>query len=149
MTRLDGLAFAEIHVHAARETRIEAPDRAHDIDALERVAAVLLEDWHVLNRVLVRARRAIDIPRARVPRRRRVRVVVGNPAIADDQMMRQHAADRFRESAPDAFFRHLEGLPGLGMSETDRLESLVDEINPTGRRIGLEIAARAIPFDGI
>src|SRR2546423_15680393 len=104
MTRLDGLAFAEIHVHAARQTRIEAPDRAHDIDALERVAAVLLEDWHVLNRVLVGARRAIDIPRARIPRRRRIRVVVGNIAIVDDELMRQIAALRFRESEPHALY---------------------------------------------
>src|SRR5438874_13698215 len=100
MTRLDGLAFAEIHVHAARETRIEAPDRAHDIDALEGVAAVLLEDWHVLNGFLVRARSGIDIPRACIPRRRRVRVVVGNLAIADDQLTRRHLEDLFRESVP-------------------------------------------------
>ncbi len=43
---------------------------------LKLSGAVLLEDRRVLHRVLVGTRRAVDVARARVPRRRRVRVVV-------------------------------------------------------------------------
>src|SRR5215470_13782089 len=42
--RLDDAAVAEIHVHAAGQARIEAPHRAHDVDALELLGRVLLED---------------------------------------------------------------------------------------------------------
>src|SRR5947207_1253650 len=52
---LDHPAVAEVHVDAARQARIEAAHRAHDVDALEVLGAVLLEQVHALHRVLVRA----------------------------------------------------------------------------------------------
>src|SRR5579862_7786011 len=75
---LHDLAVAQIHVDAAGQARVEAAYRAHDVDALEVVAAVFLEDRRPLDRVLVRAGRAVDIARAGVPGRRRVGVVVGD-----------------------------------------------------------------------
>src|SRR5580704_15412671 len=42
--RLEHLAAAEVHVHAARQARVEAAHGAHDVDALEVVRRVLLED---------------------------------------------------------------------------------------------------------
>ena len=41
---LQRLAVAEVHVHPARQARIEAAHRAHDVDALEVLPVVLLED---------------------------------------------------------------------------------------------------------
>src|SRR6185503_18595313 len=74
------LAVAHVHVDAARQARVEAPHRPHDVDALEVVRSVLLEDRHVLHRVLVRPRGAVAVARARVPGRRRVRVVAILPS---------------------------------------------------------------------
>ena len=47
--------LARVHVHAARQARIEAPHRAHDVDALEVLGAILLEDLESLDGVLVGA----------------------------------------------------------------------------------------------
>src|SRR5438046_2191392 len=74
-------ARPQVHVHPAWQAGVEAPHRAHDIDPLERVLAVLLEDRRVLYRILVRAGRAQRIARAGVPRRRRIRVIVGDLAV--------------------------------------------------------------------
>ena len=87
MFLLQDLAVAEIHVDAAGQTGIEAAHRAHDIDALEFVRTVLLKDRRVLHRVFVRSRRAVNIARIRVPRRRRIRMVVGDLAVANDHVM--------------------------------------------------------------
>ena len=63
VVRFDGLPVAEIHMHATRQTRIEAAHSAHDVDAFEFVWPVLLEDRRVLHRVLIRSWRAIHVPR--------------------------------------------------------------------------------------
>src|ERR1700686_2305803 len=73
---LQHLAVAEVHVHTARQTGIEAAHGAHDVDALEGVGSVLLEDRRVLYRVFVGAGGAVHVARRRVPWRRRVGVVV-------------------------------------------------------------------------
>src|SRR6202042_2041 len=93
------LAGAGVHVHAARQARVEAADRTHDVDALEVLRTVLLEDRRVLNRVLVGARGAIRVTRAGVPWRRRVRLVVGDLALADHHVVREHAASGLVEPA--------------------------------------------------
>src|SRR5690606_591178 len=98
---LEDVPLARVHVHAARQARIEAPHRAHDVDAFEVLLAVLLEDRQPLYGVRVGPRRAVDVTRARVPRRRRIRVVVGDLAIANDQVMREHAAHRLVKAAAD------------------------------------------------
>src|SRR5262249_16103449 len=54
----EGLALPEVHVHPARQAGIEAPHRAHDVDALEVLASVLLEDLQPLHGVLVGPGRA-------------------------------------------------------------------------------------------
>src|SRR5260370_2901462 len=100
-------------MYTARQAGIEAPYRAHDIDALEFVRSVLFEDWCILHRVLVRTWRAIDVARARVPRRGRIRMIIGNLTIADHHMMRQHAADSFIESPADGLAGNFEIRPGL------------------------------------
>src|SRR6185312_1664941 len=50
MVCLQHLAVPQIHVHAARQTRIETSYRAHDIDSLELVRAVFFEDRSILHR---------------------------------------------------------------------------------------------------
>ena len=62
MVRLQDLAIAQVHVHAARQAGIETANRAHDVDALELVGAIFFEDRRVLNRVFVWSRRSVDIP---------------------------------------------------------------------------------------
>ena len=111
--RLQGLSGAEIHVHAARQARVEAAHRAHDVDALEVVRRVLLEDRRVLHGVLVRAGRAVHVAHARVPRRRRVRVVVRDLAALDDHVVAEHAAHCLGEPAAERLVRDRERLPGL------------------------------------
>src|SRR5918911_1892407 len=85
------LALSEIHVHPARQAGVEAPNRPHDVDALEVLRLVLLEDRRVLDRVLVGAGLVVDVPDAAVPRGRRVGVVVGDLAAPDDHVVAEHA----------------------------------------------------------
>src|SRR5205085_74483 len=56
-------SITEEHVHTAGQTRIEAPHRAHDIDAFKILRAVLLEDGRVLDGVLVGTGSSERIPR--------------------------------------------------------------------------------------
>ena len=63
MVRLQHLSVPQIHMYAAWETRIETPDSAHDVDALELVRPVFFKDRRVLNRVFVGSRRALAISR--------------------------------------------------------------------------------------
>src|SRR6185436_18164153 len=91
----------------------------------------------------------VGVARARIPRRRRIGMVVGDLAIPDDEMMRQHAADRFGEAAADGLLRHRELLPGLGVPEADFAQGLVDEVERAPGGVGLEVGAGAIALDGV
>ena len=120
---------------AAGQAGIEAAHRAHDVDALEFVRTVLLEDRRVLHRVLVRTRRAVNVARVRVPRRRRIRMVVGDLAVADDQVMRQDAAHGFVETAADRFVGHFERCERCGASGVHFRQRFLDEVErASGRR---------------
>jgi hypothetical protein len=55
-------------VDPAGQTRVEAAHSAHDVDALEVLAAVLFEDLESLRRILVGSRRTVVVPGAGVPR---------------------------------------------------------------------------------
>ena len=98
-------------MHAAGQARIETPHSAHDVDPLEFVRTVFLEDRSVLHRILVRTRRAVNVPRIGIPGRRRIWMIVCNLPLANHYVMRQNAAHRFVESTADSFFRHLEFIP--------------------------------------
>src|ERR1700722_4245139 len=76
MLSLDRLTVAEIHVDAAWQTRIETPNRAHDVDALKFVGAVLFKDRRVLHRVFIGSRRSINITWISIPGCRRIWVIV-------------------------------------------------------------------------
>src|SRR6266404_1322996 len=90
-----------VHVNAARQTRIEAPDGPHDVDAFEGVETALFEDRLPLYGVFVGSGRAVTVAGARIPWRRRVRMVVGDFLVADHDVVGQHPADRFGESTSD------------------------------------------------
>src|SRR5580704_15132727 len=83
MMRLQHFAVPQIHMHAARQTRVEATYRTHDIDSLELVRAVFLEDRGVLYRVLVRTRSAVNVARIGIPGGRRIWMVVGDLTLFD------------------------------------------------------------------
>src|ERR1700685_4368210 len=51
MVRLKYLTVAEVHVHAARQAGIKTANRAHAVDTLELVGAILLKDRCALNRI--------------------------------------------------------------------------------------------------
>src|ERR1043165_5525002 len=105
MGLLQDFAFAKIHVNATGETWIEAPNGAHDVYPFELIRAVVFEDGRILNGVFVRARRAIHVARARVPGRWRIGMIVRDLALANDEMVRKHAAHSFVEDAANGFIR--------------------------------------------
>src|SRR5580704_7749103 len=116
MMCLQHLSVAQIHMHPARQARIETAHRAHDIDPLKFIRAVLLEDWGVLHRVFVRSRRAVNVAWIRIPGRRRIRMVVGDFALFDHDMVREHTANRFVEAAANGLLRHFEIRPRFGVA---------------------------------
>src|SRR5690242_19987322 len=136
---LSHLAGARVHEHAARQARIEAAHGAHDVDALEVVRAVLLEDRRVLDGVLVRAGGTEGVPRAGVPRRRWVRLVVRDLAVADHHVVRQHPAGRLVEAAADGLLGHLELAPRLRPSRPHLLQRALQAVQPHQRRVGLVV----------
>src|ERR1051325_9397143 len=92
------LSVAEVHVHTAGQAGIEAPHGAHDVDALELLTRALLEKRRAGDGVLVWPLGPERVPRARVPGRRRIGMVIGDLLSADDQMMGQDAADGLVEA---------------------------------------------------
>ena len=108
MSRFQNLSVSQIHVHAARQARIEASHRAHDVDPLESFRPVFFENWRILYGVLVGSRRSVNIARTGVPGCRRIRMIIRDLPIADHNMMRKHAANRFMEPARDRIVRHFE-----------------------------------------
>src|SRR6476646_9548691 len=87
MVCFENLPAADIHVDAARQTRIKATHSPHDVDALELVRSVFFEDRRVLNRILVGTGSAEHIARTGVPRRGRIWVIVRDLAVFDDDMV--------------------------------------------------------------
>src|SRR4051794_9859110 len=143
------LAVAEVHVHAARQAGVEAADGPHDVDSLEVLPVVLLEDRLPLDGVLVGPGRAEAVPRAGVPRRRRIRVVVRDLPVADDQVVAEHAAHGLGEAAADALLGHLEGLPRLRAPGPDLDQRLLREVERGRGRVGLEVGARPVPLERV
>src|SRR5271154_3646749 len=113
MVGLQHLAIAEIHVHPARQTRIEAAHGAHDVDTLEFVRPILFEDRSVLHRILVWPRRPVNIPRIGIPGRWRIRMIVCDFAVANYDVVREYSAHRFVESAGNGVVRNFEFIPGF------------------------------------
>ena len=126
--RFDRLIVAQIHMDTARQTWIETAHRAHNVDALERVRAVLFMNRRILHRIFIWARRAVNIARVTVPRSRRPRMVVCDFAVADHHVMRKNATHRLRKAAADCFFRHGERLPRARSAGVELFEGLIEEI---------------------
>src|SRR5689334_2604255 len=95
----EGFALAQVHVDAAGETGVEAADGAHNVDAFEVLGAVLFEDGGVLDRIFVGAGGAVDVAGVGVPGRGWVGVVVGDLAVADDDVVGEDASDGLVEAA--------------------------------------------------
>src|SRR5258705_444152 len=81
--------------------------------------------------------------------RRWVRVIVRDLAVADHEVVREHAANGLVESAADRVVGHLEFLEHLDVAGVHTLERLVDEIQRHRRRVGDEVRARAVAFDRV
>src|SRR5271169_6693089 len=126
------LAVSEIHVDAARQARIETANRTHDIDAFELVWAILFENWRVLDGVFVWTRRSINVTRVGVPRRWRIRMVVCDFAVANNHVVRKHAANSFVEAASNRILRDCEFVPGARATCVEFCKRLFHEIECAG-----------------
>src|ERR1700686_2890399 len=136
-------------MHAARQTRIKASHRAHDVNALEFLRPVFFEDGSVLYRILVRPRSAVNVAWIRVPGCRRIGMVVGDLALADHHVMREHAAYRFVEAATNGLLRNLEISPSPCPTGMQFLQRPLRKIKSRGSRINLEVSTGAIALDRI
>src|SRR5262245_57785992 len=149
MARFQRLAGAKIHMHSTRHARVKAPHYAHDVNPLEIIGHVLFEDGPTWHRILIGTRRAVNVARAGVPRRRRIRVIIGDFSIADNHVMREHAAYGLVEAAADRFLRRREFRPGPGSARPHFGERTLDKIKSRRRRIRLEVSPSAISLDGV
>src|SRR5277367_68003 len=101
MMSLQDLPVPQVHVHAAGQARVETAYRAHDINSLEFIGTVFFEDRRILHRVLVRPWSSVNIPWVGIPWSGRIGMVVGDFAILNNNVVREHAADGFVEAAAD------------------------------------------------
>ena len=76
-------------------------------------------------------------------------MVIGDFLVANHQVVRQHAADRFVEPAADRFVRHLEFGERLRSTGVHLGQRLFDEMHGRGRRVGLKVRAGPIALDGV
>ena len=76
-------------------------------------------------------------------------MVVGDLLVANDHVMREHAAHGFVEAAADGLVGHIEGREGLRAAGMNFLHGLLDAVEPHCRGISLEIGAGAVAFNGI
>src|SRR5215212_8673809 len=143
------LAPTQVHVHTARQARVEATDRTHNVDALEVLQVVLLEDRLVLHRILIRAWSSVGVAGVRVPRRGRVGMVVRDLAVPDHHVVAEHTPHRLGEPHPDAFVGHRELLPRLCPSGADLLQGLLDEMQRAGSGVGLEVGPCPVPLPSV
>src|ERR1700675_4198766 len=136
-------------MHAARQTGIEAPHRAHDVNALELLRTIFFEDRSVLHRVFIRSRSAVNVAWIRVPGGRRIGMVVGDLALANHYVMREHASNRLVEAATNGFFRNLEIGPGSCSTGVQLLQCPLSEIESRRSRVDLEISPGTVALDGV
>src|ERR1044072_3308735 len=136
-------------MHTTRQTGVETPYGAHNVYTFEVIRTVLFKDRGPLYSVFIRPRGAVDVARVGVPGGRRIRMIIGNLAIAYDDVMRQHAAHRFMESATNCFIGYFEFSPGVGSSGMQFGNGLFGKIERAGGRIGLEISTGAVTRDGV
>src|SRR3984957_20705932 len=140
MACLQHLSIPEVHVYAARQTRIEAAHSAHDVDSFEFVRTVLLEERRILNRIFIWSRSSIHIAWVGIPGSRRIWVVVGDLVIADHDVMRQNSAHRFVEAAANGFLRHLEIIPGLCTAGMQIRQRMLGKMKQARGSLSLEIS---------
>src|SRR5215469_15249609 len=143
------LSVPEVHVNAAGKARVEASHRSHDVNAAEVLRAVLFEDRSVLHCVFVWARRAVNVAGICIPRRWRIGMIIGYLAVANDDVMREHAAYCLMKAASDGVVRDLEIAPRFGLPGVQRLQRLFAEVERRRGRVGLEIRPGAVALDGI
>ncbi len=103
-------------MNAARQTRVETSDGSHYVYTFEVIGSVFLENRRVLHGIFIRSGHSVNVARIGVPRSRRIRMIIGDFAFADDDVMRQNAAHGFVETAADCFFGNFKFRPRFGVS---------------------------------
>src|SRR5918995_847195 len=76
-------------------------------------------------------------------------MIVGDLAVPDHHVVREHSPYRLVEAAADGLVRYLELLEDLGFSRAHELERLLHEVDGLGRRVGYEVASRSAPLEGV
>ena len=76
-------------------------------------------------------------------------MIVGDLAVANHDVMREHASHSFVEAAADRFVGNLEVIPRLRVSCVQLGQSLLDKIKRGSRGVGLEVRPRAVALDGV
>src|SRR6185436_4808813 len=128
MVCLQNSPISEIHMHTARKTWIEAPHSTHYIYTFEVAGTVLFKDWHTLNSILIWTGCPIYVPRACVPGRRRIGMIICYFSFANNNVVREHSPHSLMKTTADRFIRNLECIPGPHSSFMHLLESLLREI---------------------
>src|ERR1700679_2903774 len=136
-------------MYAAGQARIETTHSAHNVDTLEILWTIIFKDRCVLHRIFIRARSSVDIARVRVPRRRRIGMVIRDFAFADHHVMGKHPTNRLVEPTADRFLGNLEVSPGGGAAGVQLPECLFYEVEGGCGSVRLEVSARPVPFKRI
>ena len=76
-------------------------------------------------------------------------MIVGDLAVPDHHVVREHPAYRLVEAAADGLVRHLELLEDLCISRAHKLEGFLHEVDGLRRRVGYEVGPRPAPLEGV
>ncbi len=128
MVSLQNLSAADIHMNTARQAGVEAADRPHDVDAFKFIWTVFLKYGRVLDRIFIRSGGPVNVAWTRIPRCRRIGMVVGDLPLFDDDMMRKDTADGLMESTRDRLVGHLEWSPRFIVAGADFIQGLLAEV---------------------
>ena len=76
-------------------------------------------------------------------------MIIGDLAVANDHVMREHAAHRLVEAAADRLVRDVKRRPGLGPAGVQLFERLLHKVQRASGGVNLEEGACTVAFDGI
>src|SRR5262245_51343176 len=135
-------------MHTAGQARVEAADRAHDVNPLKFFGRVLLEDRRALYGVLIWPQCPVGDTRTGVSLCRWIGWRVGNLVAADDVVVREHFSYGFVEGASAGLVRHFVFPPRPRTSGARLSERLLNDVDSAGGGVGLQVCSGAVALDG-
>ena len=76
-------------------------------------------------------------------------MIIGDPAFANYQVVREHTPNRLMETATYSLIRNLERRERLSVARPYGIHRLFDTVHPDRGRVCLKVGTGAIPFDRI